>query len=113
VLRGGINARAVLELLAQSRVRDLTIIHREERIPQLEEIFLSTVVMPANAMFDSVTVIWRRDPTLEDLIKNIGSDYDMLFFGAPLAPSEVMPFYGRIKDCYSGSVTIARTSDRY
>jgi hypothetical protein len=108
VLRGGINARAVLELLAQSRVRDLTIIHREERIPQLEEIFLSTVVMPANAMFDSVTVIWRRDPTLEDLIKNIGSDYDMLFFGAPLAPSEVMPFYGRIKDCYSGSVTIAR-----
>ncbi len=108
VLRGGINARAVLELLAQSGVRDLTIIHLEERIPQLGELFLSTVVMPANALFESVTVVWRRDPTLEDLISGIGSTYDMLFFGAPLTPSEVMPFYGRIKERYGGSVTVVR-----
>ncbi|MDT8902371.1 glucosyl-3-phosphoglycerate synthase [Anaeroselena agilis] len=108
VLRGGINARAVLELLAQSGVRDLTIIHLEERIPQLGELFLSTVVMPANAMFESVTVVWRRDPTLEDLISSIGADYEMLLFGAPLTPSEVMPFYGRIRKRYGGSVTVVR-----
>jgi glycosyltransferase involved in cell wall biosynthesis len=59
-------------------------------------------------MFESVTIVWRRDPTLEDLMSSIGADYDMLFFGAPLAPSEVMPFYRKIKDNYNGSVTIVR-----
>jgi glycosyltransferase involved in cell wall biosynthesis len=108
VLRGGINARAVLELLARSGVRHITIIHLEERIPQLAEIFLSTVVVPANEMFESVTVVWRRDPTIEELITSVGAEYDMLFFGAPLAPSETMPFYRRIKERFGGSVTIVR-----
>lgn len=108
VLRGGTNAQATLELLSRSGVHDLTIIHQEERIPQLGEIFLSTVVTSANALFDSVTVVWRRDASLEELIKNIGNDYAMLFFGAPLAPSELLPFREKIAKNYGGSVTIVR-----
>ncbi len=108
VLRGGTNAWAVLELLAKSGVRDITIIHLEERLPELGELFLSTVVAPANAMFESVTIIWRRDPTIEELVHSIGADYAMLFFGAPLAHSELLPFYGRIRAVYGGSVTIVR-----
>ena len=34
VLRGGSNARAVLDLLSQSGVRSLKIIHLEEQLPQ-------------------------------------------------------------------------------
>ncbi len=108
ILRGGINARAVLDVLAQAGVRDLTIIHLEERLPQLAEIFLSTVVSPAHEIFDSVTVIWRRDESVEELVKNIGPQYDMLFFGAPLAPSELLPFRERIAENYAGSITIVR-----
>ena len=108
VLRGGINAWAVLELLAQSGVKDIKIIHLEERIPQLEEIFLSSVVVPAHDMFESVTVVWRRDPSLEDLVKNLGDKFAMMVFGAPLAASELLPLYERIRINYSGSVTIVR-----
>ena len=108
VLRGGINARAVLELLARSGVRDLQIIHLEEKLPQLEEIFLSSVVAPANAMFDNVTVSWRREASLPDLLANIGGEFAMLFFGAPLAASEILPLQEKLRAGYGGSVTIVR-----
>ena len=108
VLRGGINARAALELLAQSGVRDVKIIHLEEKLPQLEDIFLSSVVSPANAIFDHVSVIWRRDSSLEELLKKIGADFSMLFFGAPLASSEIMPLYEKIRGSYSGGITMVR-----
>jgi hypothetical protein len=108
ILRGGMNARAVLEILARSGVKDIRIFHIEERIPQLEDIFLSTVVVPAHSLFESVTIVWRRDASLNQLIKSIGQDYSMLFFGAPLVPSETQPFYNQIKGGYGGSVTIVR-----
>jgi len=108
VLRGGSNARSVLDLLARSGVRDLQIIHLEEKLPQLEEIFLSTVVAPANAMFDHVTVSWRRESSLPELLANIGGDYQMLFFGAPLTASEVLPLQEKIRISYGGSLTIVR-----
>ncbi len=108
VLRGGINARAVLELLSRSGVRDLQIIHLEEKLPQLEEIFLSSVVAPANAMFDHVTVSWRREASLTELLANLGGEFAMLFFGAPLAASEVLPLQEKIRAGYGGSVTIVR-----
>lgn len=114
VLRGGVNAKAVLNVLALSGVRDIRIIHLEEKIPQLAEVFLSTVIVPAQAMFDSVTVVWRRDASLEELLKNIGKEYAMLFFGAPLAPSEMPVFLENIKAIYYGSTTVVRgplTSD--
>lgn len=108
ILRGGINARAVLDVIACSGVGDLKIFHLEEKISQLEDIFLSSVVAPAHEMFDSVSLNWRRDPSVFDLIKAIGGDYRMLFFGAPLAGSEVMPFYRAIKEVYGGNVAIVR-----
>lgn len=108
VLRGGINARGVLDLLAQSGVRNIKIIHIEEKIPQLEEVFVSSVVVPANAMFDSVTVVWRREASLEELVRNVGPEYPMLFFGAPLVPSELMPMYEKIRSIYGGNITIVR-----
>ncbi|WP_371377813.1 glucosyl-3-phosphoglycerate synthase [Sporomusa aerivorans] len=108
VLRGGVNARAVLEVLAASGVKHLKIFHLEERLPELEAVFLSSVVAPANAMFDSVAVKWRRDASVADLVKAIGHEYSMLFFGAPLAFSEVEPFYQKVKEQYSGSVTVVR-----
>ena len=108
VLRGGINAQATLEILNRSGVSALKMYHLEERVPALEEVFLSSVVMPAQSLFDSVDVAWRRDPSLFDLIKAIGKDYSMLFLGAPLAASEIMPLYQKIKEVYDGSVTIVR-----
>lgn len=108
VLRGGMNARAVLEILVRSGVKDIKILHLEERIRQLEDIFLSTVVVPANMLFDSVTVVWRRDASIHELVTSIGREYAMLFFGAPLVPSETLPFYSQIKSGYNGSVTVVR-----
>lgn len=108
VLRGGINARAVLEVIARAGVRDIEILHREERMPELEDVFLSSVIVPAQNLFDNVTVKWRRDGSVHDLVKSVGSQYRMLFFGAPLAPSEILPFYQGIKANYDGSITIVR-----
>lgn len=108
VLRGGLNAQAVLDLLSHSGVKNLVIYHLEEKIPHLEEIFLSSVVAPAHEMFDSVSVNWRRDPSILHLIESIGSDYSMLFLGAPLALSEIKPLYSAIRDVYPGSLTIVR-----
>ncbi|SDF73702.1 glucosyl-3-phosphoglycerate synthase [Sporolituus thermophilus] len=108
ILRGGLSARAVLEVLANSGQRDVKIFHIEEKISQLEDIFLSSVVTPAHTLFDSVTINWRRDPSIYELVKNIGGEYEMLFFGAPLATSEIVPFYRHIKEVYHGSVTIVR-----
>ena len=111
VLRGGVNARAVLDVLAASGVRHIKIFHLEERLPQLEEVFLSAVVAPANALFDSVSVMWRRDASVVELVRAIGSEYAMLFFGAPLAFSEIQPLYQAVKEHYAGSVTIVRGPD--
>lgn len=108
VLRGGANAKSVLEVMAESGIKNIKIFHLEENISHLEEIFLSSVVAPANALFDSVSVIWRRDASIYELLKNIGNDYSMLFFGAPLTFSEISPFYKNIKEFYRGSVTIVR-----
>ncbi|BBB90631.1 MAG TPA: glycosyltransferase [Methylomusa anaerophila] len=108
VLRGGINANAVLTVLAQADVPELKIFHLEEKIADLEDVFISTVVGPAHAMFDSVSINWRREHSVYDLIKNIGKDYSMLFFGAPLAHSELLPFYQNLKENFDGGITIVR-----
>ncbi|MGI6584797.1 MAG: glucosyl-3-phosphoglycerate synthase [Lutisporaceae bacterium] len=106
VLRGGANAKAVLDVMAESGIKNIKIFHLEENISHLEDIFLSSVVAPANALFDNVSVIWRKDASIYELLKNIGNDYSMLFFGAPLTFSEILPFYNNIKEFYQGSVTI-------
>ena len=108
VLRGGLNAKAVLDVLEYSGVKDIRIFHAEEKVPQMEEVFLSTVVGPAHTAFDNVAVNWRREPTVSEMIKNIGHEYGMLFFGAPLAISEIQPLYEQIKTVYGGSVTMVR-----
>lgn len=108
VLRGGINARTVLDVMAAAGITKLKIFHLEEKIPQLESIFMSSVVSPAHEMFDNVSINWRREPSVYDLIKDISADYNMLFFGAPLAHSEVAPFYQSIKEVYPGKVAIVR-----
>lgn len=112
VLRGGLNAKTVLDVLVQSGIKEITIYHIEEKITYLEEIFLSSVVSPAHSMFDNVTINWRREATLNDLLGKIGTEYSMLFFGAPLAVSEILPFYQSIKEHYSGSVTIVRAASQ-
>lgn len=111
VLRGGVNAKAVLDILSASGIRNIKIFHLEERLPQLEEVFLSSVVAPANALFDSVSVTWRRDSSVSELVKNIGTEYAMLFLGAPLAVSEIQPFYETVKEHYEGTITIVRAPD--
>ena len=93
VLRGGINAQATLYLLSWSGITALKLFHIEERIRELEEVFLSSVVIPAQTRFESVDVTWRRDPSIIELLKSIGGSYSMLFLGAPLAASEIMPMY--------------------
>ena len=93
VLRGGNNATAVLEVLAAAGVRDIVIYHIEEKIPQLEEIFLTTVVSEANRLFDRVKILWRHYNSIYDLVAKEGAPYQMLFFGAPLTKSEIQPFY--------------------
>lgn len=108
VLRGGINAKAVLDVLVQSGVKEINIFHIEEKIPYLEDIFLSSVVSPAHEMFDNVAVNWRREASIYDLLTKIGQEYSMLFFGAPLTGSEILPFYQLIKEAYAGSVTIVK-----
>jgi Glycosyltransferases, probably involved in cell wall biogenesis len=108
ILRGGINAGAVLDVLACAGAGQLRVLHLEEKIPQLEEIFLTSVVARAHDMFDNVSINWRREASVFDLVKAVGGDYAMLFFGAPLADSEIMPFYQAIKEVYQGSVTIVR-----
>lgn len=108
ILRGGINAKATIEYLAASGVVDLTIFHITEKIPQLEDIFLATVVKEANHLFPKVKIVWRHDASVGDLIRSIASHYSMLFFGAPLAKSEITPFYQVIKRDYSGNVAIIR-----
>lgn len=108
VLRGGSNARAVLDLLSQSGVRSLKIIHLEEKLPQLEDIFFATVVNPAYAMFDSVNIVWRRESSVIELVSNIGRDYSMLFMGAPLTISEVTPLYEALREVFTGSLTFVR-----
>lgn len=108
VLRGGVNAVAVLQLLVLSGFKSVKIYHMEEKLTQLEDIFTSTVLEYANEHFDTVNVIWRKDSTLEQLLSRIGKEHSMLLLGAPLAASELPKFYERIKGCFSGSVTLVR-----
>ncbi len=108
VLRGGINAGAVLDVLACAGMNQIKVLHLEEKLPQLEDIFLSSIVARAHDMFDNVNINWRREATVFDLIKTVGRDYAMLLFGAPLADSEIMPFYAAIREVYQGSITIVR-----
>lgn len=108
VLRGGVNAEAALEVLHQSGIADLTIYHLEEKIPELESIFLSSVVDRAHQLFENVNICWRRDPSVYELVRSIGGEYRMLFFGAPLAASEIGPFYRSLKEVFAGSLTVVR-----
>lgn len=108
VLRGGIHAHAVLDVLSHSGVKDLKIFHIEEKLPDLEDVFLSSVVKPAQSMFDHVSVVWKNDANVYRLVSSVGNQYGMLLFGAPLADSEILPFYQKIKQKYTGSVTIVR-----
>lgn len=108
VLRGGANAQATLEVLSRSGVRSLRIFHIEEKVPALEDIFLSTVVSEAHQLFDNVNITWRHDYSVADLIEDIGKDYAMLLFGAPLAKSEIAPFYQKIRAVYQGNIAIVR-----
>ncbi len=108
VLRGGSNARSVLDVMVQSGIKEAHIFHLEEKIPQLEEVFLSSVVAPAHTLFDNVTITWRREATIFDLVRSISSHYSMLFFGAPLAQSEIAPLYTLLKQVYDGSITLVR-----
>lgn len=108
VLRGGLNAEAALELLHHSGVRGLTIYHLQEKIPDLESVFLSSVVNKAHSLFDHVNICWRHDPSVFELVRSVGGQYSMLVFGAPLAVSEIAPFRQALKEVYSGSVTIVR-----
>lgn len=108
VLRGGVNAVAVLELLSMSGFKRVKIYHMEEKLTQLEDIFTSTVMEYANAHFDNVNVVWRKESTLDQLLSIIGEEHSMLLFGAPLTPSELPKFHERVRKCYSGSVTLVR-----
>lgn len=108
VLRGGSNARAVLDVMVASGIREAHIYHLEEKISQLEEVFLSSVVSPAHTLFDNVNITWRREATIFDLVKSISSKYNMLFFGAPLAHSEIAPLYQQLRQVYPGSITMVR-----
>ncbi|CQR71991.1 Glucosyl-3-phosphoglycerate synthase [Sporomusa ovata DSM 2662] len=108
VLRGGSNARSVLDVMVQAGIKEAHIYHLEEKLPQLEEVFLSSVVAPAHTLFDNVNITWRREATIFDLIKSIGSHYNMLFFGAPLAQSEIDPLYKQLRQVYEGSITLVR-----
>lgn len=108
ILRGGGNAKAVLKLLAASGVKEIAIYHLEEKIPQLEEVFISTVVSEANHLFEKTKIFWRHDSSLLKLVENIRKDYSMLLMGAPLAKSEIGPLYEKIKQVYQGNITIVR-----
>ena len=107
-LRGGNNALAALEVIARLGIKEIIIYHNEERISQMEEIFLSTVVPAAHELFEKVRILWRYDPSFTDMIQSVGHDYKILFVGAPLTASEVIPFYHKIKNIYKGNLAIVR-----
>jgi hypothetical protein len=108
VLRGGSNAEAALEFLSRSGVSKLDIYHLEERLPQLEEVFLSSVVNRAHELFSEVRVHWRHDANVMELVEAIGAEYGALVFGAPLAHSEIMPLFETVRSHYSGGLAIVR-----
>ncbi len=112
VLRGGSNAVAVLEMIKSIGAKSVKIFHIEERLPQLEDVFTSSVLAYANEHFDSVNVVWRKDATLWDLLEKIRENHSMVFLGAPLAPSEIPDFYERAKASFKGNVTIVRGAIR-
>jgi len=107
-LRGGNNAMAVLEVISRLGFEEVVIFHNEERISQLEEIFLSTVVPAAHELFEKARILWRFDPSFADMIQAVGKDYKMLFIGAPLTASEASPFFHKIKSVYRGNLAVVR-----
>jgi glycosyltransferase involved in cell wall biosynthesis len=107
-LRGGNNALAVLEVIARLGIREIIIYHNEERISQLEEIFLSTVVPAAHELFEKARILWRSDPSFTDMVQSVGGEYKMLFVGAPLTASEANPLFHKIKNVYKGKIAIVR-----
>ncbi|HHW14529.1 MAG TPA: glucosyl-3-phosphoglycerate synthase [Firmicutes bacterium] len=108
VLRGGVNAQAALDLMRRAGLTEIDIFHLEEKVEQLEEVFLSSVVAHAHELFESVNVHWRRDPGVVELVRSIGSRYRTLFFGAPLARSEIAPFQQRLRQVYDGGIVVVR-----
>jgi glycosyltransferase involved in cell wall biosynthesis len=107
-LRGGNNALAVLEVIVRLGIKEIIIYHNQERISQMEEIFLSTVVPAADDLFEKVRILWRYDPTFTDMVRSVGHDFKMLFVGAPLTASEAIPFFHKIKNVYNGNLAIVR-----
>jgi len=92
ILRGGSNANFVLKLVEQLGYRDITIFHIEEKIDHMEDVFITSVLEPAHAMFERVSVIWRNDSNLDELLRSISGEYAMVYLGAPLAVSEIKNF---------------------
>lgn len=109
VLRGGNNAVAVLDVLAAFGIQDIEIYHIEEKVPDLEKFFLDTVVDTAHELFRSVNIYWRRSPSITALLAELTPKYDMLFLGAPLAVSELPPFFTRLKQHFPGHLAIVRS----
>jgi len=107
-LRGGNNALAVLEVIARLGFKEIIIFHNEERISQMEEIFLSTVVPAAHELFEKARILWRFDSSFTEMIQSVGREYKMLFVGAPLTTSEAIPFFQKIKNVYQGNLAIVR-----
>lgn len=107
-LRGGNNALAILEVIVRLGLKEIIIFHNEERISQLEQIFLSTVVPAAHELFEKVRILWRFEPSFTDMIHAVGNEYKMLFVGAPLTTSEATPFFQKIKSVYRGNLAVVR-----
>lgn len=107
-LRGGNNALAVLEVIARLGFKEIIIFHNEERISQMEEIFLSTVVPAAHELFEKARILWRFDSSFTEMIQSVGGEYKMLFVGAPLTASEAIPFFKKIKNVFQGNLAIVR-----
>ena len=108
ILRGGSNATSVLKVMEQLGFKDITIFHIEEKIDYMEDVFITSVVQPAHLLFDKVSIIWRNDANIVELLKNVNREYQMIFLGAPLAVSEIDHFYSIVKESFDGNVAIVR-----
>lgn len=109
VLRGGSNAMAVLAVLASFGVKEIEIYHIEEKVPDLEKLFLSTVVETAHEMFRAVNIYWRRSPSITTLLAELAEKYAMVFLGAPLAVSELPPFFTKLKRHFPHNLAVVRS----
>ncbi|MBN7773954.1 glucosyl-3-phosphoglycerate synthase [Clostridium aminobutyricum] len=108
ILRGGSNAASVLKVMNQLGFKEITIFHIEEKIDHMEDVFITSVVQPAHLLFDKVSVIWRNDSNVFELLKYMNDEYDMVFLGAPLTVSEIDSFYAKVKGSFDGNIAIVR-----